>query len=104
LPRLLQLLSARAASLYNLADISRDAALPYTTLSRYMTLLEATFLVKLLPAWANNMGQRLVKSPKVFLNDTGLVASLLALDAERLNQDSRLMGQMIENFVAMELL
>ncbi|MBV9468971.1 MAG: DUF4143 domain-containing protein, partial [Abitibacteriaceae bacterium] len=103
LPRLLALIAARAASLLNLSDISRAAGLPYTTLTRYMSLLEATFLVQLIPAWSTNLSTRLVKSPKVILNDTGLMASLLGLNVERLTQDGSLFGPLLENFVAMEV-
>ena len=102
LPRLLALLASRTGALLNQADVSRAAGLPYTTLLRYLTLLEATFLVQMLPAWSSNLGQRLVKSPKVTLCDTGLAASLLGLDAARLTQDGSLRGQFLETFVTME--
>jgi hypothetical protein len=68
-----------------------------------MTLLEATYLVQLLPAWSSNIGLRLVKAPKVHLNDTGLVAALLSLNAERLMEDGYMLGGLLETFVAMEL-
>lgn len=103
LPRLLALLASRTGSLLNQADVSRAAGLPYTTLLRYLTLLEATFLVQMLPAWSGNLGLRLVKAPKVALCDTGLAASLLGLDAERLAQDGAMRGQLLETFVAMEM-
>ncbi len=103
LPRLLGLLAARAGGLLNLADISRAHGLPYATLYRYMSLLEATFLVQPLPAWSANIGRRLVKAPKVILNDTGLMASLLGADAERLKTNGELLGGLLENFVVMEV-
>ena len=56
LPNLLKLLAARTAGLLNLADISRDAGLPHTTVTRYLALLEALFLVHRLPAWSANLG------------------------------------------------
>ena len=103
LPRLLALLASRTGGLLNQADVSRAAGLPYTTLLRYLTLLEATFLVQMLPAWSSNLGLRLVKAPKVTLCDTGLAASLLGLDAERLAQDGTVRGQLLETFVTMEV-
>jgi hypothetical protein len=103
LPRLLSLLAARSCSLLNLAELSRSIAIPLSTLKRYLTLLETTFLVQLLPPWSANIGKRFVKSPKVLLNDTGLIAYLLGLNEERLELDSMLMGPLLENFVAMEL-
>ena len=103
LPRLLTLLAARTGSLLNLADISRTTGFAYTTLTRYMTLLEATFLVQLLPAWSANVGRRLVKSPKLLLCDTGLAASLLGVTAARVAEEGVLLGSLLETFVAMEL-
>ncbi len=104
LPRLLALLASRAASLLNVAELSRSVGLPNTTLHRYMTLLEATFLIYPLPAWYSNLGLRLVKSPKLLMNDTGLISGLLALNSTRLEQNGSLLGQLFENFVAMELI
>ena len=104
MPRLLELLATRMASLLNVADISRSAGMPYTTLQRYMTLLQATFLIQHLPAWSSNLGIRLTRSPKVIINDTGLAASLIGLNVDRLQGESVLFGHILENFVAMEVI
>jgi uncharacterized protein len=103
MPRLLQLLSTRAASLLNYADVARSMSLPQTTLKRHMALMESLFLLKLLPAWSKNPGKRLVKSPKLLISDTGLLSYMLDLDMERLRIDRTRLGYFLENFVAMEL-
>lgn len=103
LPRLLALLAARSASLVNYSEISRSSGLPLSTLKRYMTLLEATFLLRTLPAWHANIGKRLVKAPKLLLNDTGLVAQLVGLSEVRIETDRTRLGALLENFVAIEL-
>jgi predicted AAA+ superfamily ATPase len=103
MPRLLRLLASRTASLLNYADIARSISLPQTTLKRYMALLETLFLIKLLPAWATNLGKRFVKSPKLLMADTGLLAYMLDMDADRLRHDRTGLGHLLENFVAMEL-
>jgi predicted AAA+ superfamily ATPase len=103
LPRLLSLLASRAGCLVNFSDLSRVTGIPQTTLKRYFTLLETTFLVQLVPAWSANVGKRLVKAPKLFLNDTGLMAYLVGLSEERLAVDATMRGPLLENFVAMEL-
>lgn len=103
LPRLLQLLATRSAGIQNFSDISRDAAMPQTTLKRYMTLLEATHLLRVVPAWFRNLGKRLMKAPKLYLDDTGLLAHLLGVDAKRLIADANLFGPFLESFVAVEL-
>jgi predicted AAA+ superfamily ATPase len=103
LPRVLTLLATRASSLHNLADISRSIDIPQTTLRRYITLLETTFLLSPLPAWSSNLGKRLVKAPKLALSDTGLLAYLLGANQERMEEDSSVLGRALENFVVMEL-
>ena len=54
LPRLLELLAARAAGILNYAEVSRSIGFPQMTLKRYMTLLETTFLIETVPAWSGN--------------------------------------------------
>ncbi|MGD0538315.1 MAG: ATP-binding protein [Verrucomicrobiota bacterium] len=103
LPNLLKLLAARASGLLNLADVGRDAGLPHTTLTRYLALLETVFLVHRLPAWSRNLGQRLVKAPKLHLVDTGLACHLIGADARRLSEDRPLLGRLLESFVVGEL-
>jgi len=103
LPNLVKLLAARAPGLLNLADLGRDASLPHTTLTRYLALLEAVFLVHRLPAWSRNLGQRLVKAPKLHLVDAGLACHLLGADARRLSEDRPLLGRLLESYVVGEL-
>jgi predicted AAA+ superfamily ATPase len=102
LPRLLALLAARVGSLLNFAELSRSSGLPQSTLKRYMTLLEMTFLVDYLHAWSGNLGKRLTRSPKLLLCDTGLAAYLLGLD-EGVDGYPTSFGGLLENFVAMEV-
>ena len=104
IPRLLALLASRAGELLNAADLARTLGIPQTTLKRYLTLLEMTFLVRLLPAWFSNLGKRLAKAPKLLLVDTGLLTHLIEADADRLRRDRTLLGHVLENFVAMELI
>jgi predicted AAA+ superfamily ATPase len=103
LPRLLALLASRTAGLLNFSDLSRSLAIPQSTLKRYFALLEATHLVRPLPAWSTNLGLRLAKAPKLFLGDVGLAAHLVGADVRRLQDDGPLMGALLENLVAMEL-
>lgn len=103
MPRLLSLLAARAGSLLNYAELSRTSAIPQSTLKRYMTLLETTFLIKPLPAWSANLNKKLVKSPKVMLCDTGLTCYLTGTDRQKLMEEPSVLGGVLENFVCMEL-
>ncbi len=102
LPRLLRLIAARSGSLLNASEMSRALAAPLSTLKRHLALFEATFLVQTVPAWSSNKGKRLVKAPKIYLSDTGLLAHLLGWDASH-DPLARETGMLLENFVAMEL-
>lgn len=102
-PRILELLATRIGGLLNMADLANSLKMPANTLKRYIALLQATFLVRVLPAWSSNLGLRLIKSPKLFLVDTGLVSGVLSLDEARLKRESTLKGLLLENFVVMEL-
>jgi predicted AAA+ superfamily ATPase len=99
LPRLMMLLAARATGLVNFAGISRDLGIPQTTLKRYVALFEAVFLIRTTLAWFRNIGKRMVKSPKLVLTDTGLLAHLLGGAGSIENAR----GALLENFVLMEL-
>jgi predicted AAA+ superfamily ATPase len=102
-PRLLSVVAARAGGLLNVADLSRTVALPQTTLKRYFALLEATFLVQLLRPWARNIGKRIIQTPKVYVNDSGLLAYLQGVTVNRLKPEASLAGALLENFAVMEL-
>jgi predicted AAA+ superfamily ATPase len=103
LPRLLALIASRTPALLNFSELSRTLAVPQSTLKRYMTLLEATFLIQHLPAWSRNLGKRLVKTSKLVLNDTGFMSHLLGVNKERL-AERKFVGPLLENFVIMELI
>jgi predicted AAA+ superfamily ATPase len=102
LPRLVTLLATRLATLVNLADISRTAGIPHTTLQRYMALLERVFLTQQIPGWGVKLGARVLKSPKLAFADTGLASAILRLDSSRLRAE-QVFGPALENFVMMEL-
>lgn len=103
MPRLLGLLALRSSSLLNLSEISRSAGTPNTTLQRYLALLEHTFLVHRIPAWSSNRAKRPVRTPKVMMIDTGLMAHLAGITTARIKREPGLAGPLLENFVAAEL-
>jgi predicted AAA+ superfamily ATPase len=103
LPQLLMLIGSRSGGLLDYSDLSRGAGIAYATLNRYFAMLEAVYLVHKVPAWSSNIGLRLVKSPKVYMSDTGLLCSLLGVDEKRLENDQAFLGSLVETLVANEL-
>jgi hypothetical protein len=72
-----KLLCARSANLLSLSEVARDLALSVNTIKRYLHLLTMTFQCFLLQPYYENVGKRLIKSPKVYFADTGLMRAIL---------------------------
>lgn len=102
-PRLLRLVAHRSAGLLNVARLARDADLPQQTARRYLALLVETFLVQLVPAWTRSGRKRLMKSPKVVVSDSGLMASLTDLSRDRISRRPERAGPLLETFALTEL-
>lgn len=95
LPRLLKLLAAQSGETLNIAALSRASGIAHTTLTRYISLLEAVFLIHQAPAWETGLGHRTIRAARCFLSDTGLQShltgapgSLLTLAAAELRKQA----------------
>jgi predicted AAA+ superfamily ATPase len=104
LPRLLQTIAARTGGALNVADLGRTLGLNQMTLKRYLTLLRTLYLLVQLPPWFENLGKRLARSPKLYLNDSGLLAHLAGIDADGLARRPADLGPVAETFVVMDLM
>jgi len=103
LPNVLQLIATRVGSTINLSDIARLSGIKNTTLQRYIALLEQVFLILKIPAWTPNAEGQFVKSPKIFLNDTGLLCHLRD-ESDGLLENRTTAGGFLENFAVMEII
>ncbi|MGB8931424.1 MAG: ATP-binding protein [Anaeromyxobacteraceae bacterium] len=103
-PRILEAVAIRTGSLLNVADLGRSLGINHMSLKRYLALLEALYLVLRLPPWFENVGKRLARTAKLYLNDAGLLAHLLGLDAAGLVNRPADAGPLAETFVVTELL
>ena len=104
IPNILKLIATRIGSTINMSDISRLSGVKNTTLKRYVTLLEHIFLIVNIPAWTKNAEGEFVKSPKVYLNDTGLLNHLIGQEDESFLEQRSNAGAYLENFVVLEIL
>ncbi len=84
--------------------MSRTAGLAQRTLKRYFALFELLFLVVRVPPWERNPGKRLVKAPKVFLPDSGLLCHFLGVTGDGLAARPGLPGTVVDAFVPAEML
>ncbi len=105
LPRLLELAAARVGGLVEPTAMGSAIGMKKDSVRRYLRLLELLYLVHRVPAWSRNIGQRLIKAPKLWLPDSGLACELIGYSAERfVSDDTAQAGALFENFVAGELL
>lgn len=103
LPRLLELAATQTARLFNAADLASPFSISRPTIREYLTLLEQIFLLEQLQPWHSNRLSRLIKTPKMHLTDTGLICSLMGVNAQSLWQDKALLGQVLETYIYQEL-
>ncbi|MCA8976315.1 MAG: ATP-binding protein [Planctomycetes bacterium] len=103
LPRLLELAAGQTARMLNVSDLAAPFQVSRPTIRDYITLLARVFLLEELPPWHSNRLNRLVKSPKLHIVDTGIACSLLGYDADGLHEDRERLGQLFETFVYQEL-
>ena len=75
----LRVLAARSAQLLNLSDVSRDLGVSVNTAKAWLSVLEATFQIIVLRPYYANVGKQLVKTPKIYFTDTGILCYLSGL-------------------------
>lgn len=97
--RLMMLLALRSGQILNQSELARDGDLSQPTAHRYINLLETSYLFRRLPPFTSNRTLRLVKSPKAFWSDPGLVSFLSGYYEESELQESREYGQLFETFI-----
>ncbi len=101
--RFLHLLAAHVAQPLNLSEYARDIGVAVSTIKRWTSILEASYIIFLLPPYFKNYGKRLVKSPRVYFWDTGLVAYLTRIHSAELFEQGPLTGPIFENYVIAEI-
>ncbi|HET6179690.1 MAG TPA: ATP-binding protein [Candidatus Sulfotelmatobacter sp.] len=101
--RFLRACALRSANLLNKADLARDVGVSPTTANHWLSVLEASGQVALLEPWFSNRTKSIVKSPKLYLSDTGLLCALLNIRSEGDLRQSPAAGAVWETFVFAQL-
>jgi len=105
LDKLLKVLASQVASLVNYSNISKAIGLADKTVQKYIKLLEALYIIKLIPAYSNNKLKRVVKKPKVHFIDSGLASHLLNVDVKSsMEGKNEYLGGLVETFIYSELI
>ncbi|MBI2995096.1 MAG: ATP-binding protein [Candidatus Melainabacteria bacterium] len=102
--KFLSLCAARSGQILNLSNIASDVGVSSVTLREWVSILEASYIIFLIKPFYGNINKQLVKSPKLYFTDTGLICYLLGIDSPQLLQDHPLRGNIFENLIVSEVL
>lgn len=100
--RFLRILAARSGNMLNKSDIARDVGVSVKAIGDWISVLQVSGQIVLLEPWFTSISKRIVKTPKLYFADSGLLCYLLNLTSETL-PDSSLLGPVWETFVFSEL-
>ncbi|HMP74615.1 MAG TPA: ATP-binding protein [Kiritimatiellia bacterium] len=102
--RLLAMLAGQQGGLLNASAIGRALGVSYHVIERLLDLFEGHFILRRLPPFYANVGKRLVKSPKIYIRDSGMVHHLLQVDSEATLNRSMVRGHSWEGFVLEQII
>ena len=100
---LAQLAALRTGQVLVISSLARDAKLSAATAGRYLNLLETSFLTRRIPPFLKNRSSRLVKSPKLYITDSGLAAYLAGVEDLEPGRDDLMRGALFETYTAQNL-
>lgn len=104
LKKLLEIAALSTAQLANTSQLSNALQLDRATVKHYLSILERLFLIRMLPAWHNNDGKRLLKTPKIHFLDSGLAVTLAGLRTEDWIKHHDRFGHILESFVVQQII
>ena len=100
--KFMKLCAARIGSLFNASEVAMELGVDSKTVSHWLSVLQASYLVTLLPPYYENITKRVVKTPKLYFNDPGLACYLLDIESPKQLALDKMRGAIFENLVVME--
>lgn len=101
--KFLRLLAGRAGQLMNISSLAGDVGVSIPSIQHWLSILEASFVLFRLPPYFENFGKRVIKSPKYYFTDVGLLSFLLGIETPEQVARDPLVGHIFENLVVMEV-
>ena len=95
--RFMKLCATRIGSIFNASELSAEVGVDVKTITRWLSVLQASYLITLLPPYYENISKRLIKSPKLYFNDTGLACYLLDIESAKQLDRDKMRGALFEN-------
>jgi len=102
--KFMKLCAGRIGQIFNASQLANETGVSVNTIKSWVSVLETSFIVFLLPPWYDNIKKRLIKSPKLFFYDVGLASYLLGLKNKNHVQRDPLRGGLFENLVISEII
>ena len=102
--RFIQVCAVHSGQLLSMDSIARDVGVSAPTIKNWLSILETSFIIHFLEPDTNNLGKSIVKTPKLYFVDSGLLCHLLRLDSKEELLLSRHKGAVVETFAVAELL
>lgn len=100
--RFMKLCAARIGSVFNASELSNELGVAVNTVNSWVSVLQASYLIYLLPPFFTNTRKRLTKSPKIYFTDCGLAAYLLDIDSPQTLGRDKMRGHLFENMVVID--
>lgn len=101
--KFMKLIAGRVGQLMDYSSLAGDVGVSATTIKHWLSILEASFILYKLPPYFENFGKRVIKSPKYYFIDTGLLCFLLGIENSTQVARDPLIGQLFENLVVIDL-
>lgn len=101
--RLVEIVAAWSSKLMTVSDIATGLSIKRPTVESYLSALEALYLIDRVPAWTKTDYERVGKQDKLFMSDSGLMASILNWRMEQVQQDADRIGKLVETYIYNEL-
>jgi len=102
--KFIKLCAGRVGQIFNANNLSNEVGVSNKTISAWISILEASYIIYLLPPWFDNISKRLIKSPKIYFYDVGLVSYLLGNKTKRHLELHPLRGNLYENMIIIDLI
>ncbi len=100
----MQCIAARVGELFNADSVARDVGVTSKTISEWTSILESSGVIRLLHPYKKNVSNRVVKTPKIYFMDTGLVCFLVGWSSPQVAMNGAMSGSLFENFVVSEII
>ncbi|MDE6258486.1 MAG: ATP-binding protein [Muribaculaceae bacterium] len=102
--RFIRLCAARIGSIFNASELSNELGVAVNTINSWLSVLQASYIIYLLPPFFTNTRKRLTKSPKLYFTDSGLASYLLDIDSPEMMNRDKMRGHLFENMIIMNFL